>query len=185
MIYLIRHTEPEIEKGVCYGQSDIDVKNSFLLEANKVLSKINISSKTKIISSPLRRCSKLANFISSNQEIKIDNRLKELNFGLWELVPWKEINQDDLKKWGDNYLHVSPPEGESFNDLHKRTKLFWNELNFNKHDYVICTHDGVIKSLLVSLLEMPLRKAFSIKIKYADVVKINVIDAQNCNIEFL
>lgn len=32
-IYLIRHTTPHIEKGICYGQTDLDVAETFNNEA--------------------------------------------------------------------------------------------------------------------------------------------------------
>jgi len=28
-IYLIRHTTPDVAKGICYGQTDLDVANTF------------------------------------------------------------------------------------------------------------------------------------------------------------
>ena len=34
-IFLIRHTTPLIEKGICYGQLNIDVTESFEAEAGK------------------------------------------------------------------------------------------------------------------------------------------------------
>ena len=35
-IYLIRHTTPEVEKGVCYGQTDLNLKNTFPQEAKRI-----------------------------------------------------------------------------------------------------------------------------------------------------
>ena len=32
-IYLIRHTQPDVEKGICYGSSDLDVAATFEAEA--------------------------------------------------------------------------------------------------------------------------------------------------------
>ena len=29
LIHLIRHTTPDIETGICYGQTDLDVSDSF------------------------------------------------------------------------------------------------------------------------------------------------------------
>ena len=36
-IYLIRHTTPKIEKGICYGQADLNVADSFEEEINVIL----------------------------------------------------------------------------------------------------------------------------------------------------
>lgn len=185
MIYLIRHTKPEIEKGICYGQSDLDVSDSFNIEKQIVLSKIKLAVNTVFISSPLKRCYKLAEFLSGDSSVSTDDRLMELNFGDWELKKWENINEEELKFWGDNYLYSTPPQGESFTQLHERTVNFWKELNLKEKNYVITAHDGVIKSLLCFLLEIPLRKAFSVSLNYGDVVKVNVIDEFNCNVKFL
>ena len=92
-IYLIRHTTPEIEKGVCYGDSDIPLKDTFFLESEKVLNAIPLNF-DEVYSSPLQRCKQLAHVIS--EDITIDNRLKELNFGSWELKKWSDIPHDEI-----------------------------------------------------------------------------------------
>lgn len=81
-IYLIRHTTPDIEKGICYGQSDIPLKDTFPSEVKNILKSIP-KHFDKVYSSPLQRCTQLANYIDQNNTI--DNRLMELNFGSWEL----------------------------------------------------------------------------------------------------
>ena len=35
-IYLIRHTTPNIEKGICYGQADLDITETFLEEVEAI-----------------------------------------------------------------------------------------------------------------------------------------------------
>ena len=35
-IYLIRHTTPLIEKGICYGQTDLDITESFEEEVSMI-----------------------------------------------------------------------------------------------------------------------------------------------------
>jgi len=59
-IYLVRHTTPNVKKGICYGQTDIDI-NSYTFESelceikNKLPSDID-----RFYCSPLMRCLKLA-----------------------------------------------------------------------------------------------------------------------------
>ena len=61
-IYLIRHTTPKIDKGVCYGQSDIELADSFSMEF-KEISKSIPKTFEKVYSSPLKRCTRLASLI--------------------------------------------------------------------------------------------------------------------------
>jgi len=118
-IYLIRHTTPAIAKGICYGQSDIDVTESFLEEAMLVKAFIpeNIE---HIYSSPLRRCSKLATYLFPNKKIFMDNDLMEIHCGSWEMRKWDEFLQPEIDPWMNDYLKLQTPGGESYIDLYGR-----------------------------------------------------------------
>ena len=63
-IYFLRHTTLNIADEIFYGQSDVDVSKNFLNEVKLIKSKILSEEidleKIKIISSPLKRCKKLA-----------------------------------------------------------------------------------------------------------------------------
>ena len=56
-IHLIRHTTPDIKKGLCYGQTDLDVTDTFEQEKEHVLSKL-LGEYDAVFTSPLQRCSK-------------------------------------------------------------------------------------------------------------------------------
>ena len=36
-IYLVRHTTPKIDKGICYGQSDLELADSYPEEFKAIL----------------------------------------------------------------------------------------------------------------------------------------------------
>src|ERR1700752_143379 len=97
-VYLIRHTTPQIEKGICYGQSDIPLADTFNTESKELLDYLSISFDA-VFSSPLGRCTQLARLINCEQEIIYDDRLKDMNFGNWEMTKWNEINQHILDEW--------------------------------------------------------------------------------------
>jgi len=68
----------------------------------------------------------MASFIS--EDIILDKRLMEMNFGNWELQPWNDIPVEEIKPWMDNFVTVRVPNGESFEDLHERVGEFYSEL---------------------------------------------------------
>jgi len=185
MIYLIRHTKPFISPGICYGQSDIDVFSTFKGELSNIRLKLAVDASFKFISSPLQRCKILAEGLSNNSTIKFENRLKELNFGDWENVLWNEIPKEPLKEWADNFVENAPPQGESLQELSNRVLEFWHTLDHSNTNYVITAHDGVLRVILAHLLETPLNKAFTLKINYGEVIKIDFFDAENCRVEFV
>ena len=178
-VYLIRHTTPQIEKGICYGQSDIPLVETFNTDAQKILQLLTYKVDA-VFSSTLSRCVKLAELIKSNQKFTQDKRLLEMNFGDWEMKKWDTINQEVLNEWMKDFVNVRVPNGENFIDLNNRVNEFIDELI--KTDYkkvAIVTHAGVIRSVLCQILEIPLRNAFKIPIDYGGITKIN-IDKKSC-----
>jgi alpha-ribazole phosphatase len=172
-IILVRHTTPKIAKGICYGQSDIDVTDTFLEEIKPIIKDVSVND-TEIIyyCSPLKRCKKLAEKLSNN--IIFDDRLKELDFGDWELQNWDEINKKELDNWMSNFVKVPATNGESYLDLHARTTDFLLEIAKQKNKkVVIITHAGVIRSLYSLIKKTSLETSFDLKLQYGQVLKIN------------
>ena len=93
-IYLIRHTTPQVEKGVCYGFTDVEVASSFDDELKEVKRKLRGIQFSHLYSSPLNRCRQLAENLDKN--IIFDNRLKELNFGQMEMIAYSKMDQEWL-----------------------------------------------------------------------------------------
>lgn len=172
-IIFIRHTTPDIEKGICYGQSDLNVTDTFTEEIIPILKDVPINDdNTAYFSSPLIRCKKLAKKLAEN--ICFDDRLKELNFGDWELKNWNEINKEDLNIWMEDFVNIPAKNGESYIDLHKRTTSFLSEISKLKKDrVVVVTHAGVIRSLHSFINKIPLQKSFDLKLKYGQILKID------------
>ena len=174
-VYLIRHTTPKIDKGICYGQTDLDINENFKQESEKVIQELaNLKDDTTIFSSPLQRCLKLVNKISKNQPI-IDERLMEMNFGDWELQAWDAIDQTELNLWMDDFVNISCPNGESYQILFERTTHFIKELkekNFSKA--IVVTHGGVIRAILSYIKQEPLSKSFETEVNYGAIFKVNI-----------
>lgn len=141
-MYFIRHTSVAVPVGTCYGQSDVAVKNTFPEEAASVLAQINFISFDYVYCSPLSRCVKLADFCGYSQAI-LDSRLKELDFGAWELQRWEEINDPHLQIWYKDWINTRVTGGESFHDLYQRFTDFINEIP-KANTIAIFTHGGII-----------------------------------------
>jgi alpha-ribazole phosphatase len=205
-IYLIRHTTPKIEKGICYGFSDLEVADSYEEEVSILSEKLlqqtkkqylknkEQAKKTEVLiyTSPLQRCSILAEDLKNifqndfNFKVKRNENLKEMNFGDWELQKWNEINEQELKMWTDNFVTEFTPNGESFEILNKRVLEFWQENIQPQKDKIafIVSHAGVIRSILCYALQIPLQKAFSVSIDYGSISKLKIFET-HIQVEFL
>lgn len=185
-IYLIRHTQPLRHKGICYGQSDLPVAPSFEQEALQIKTIIPQQFQT-VFSSPLQRCSLLASYLFPQQEsIKLD-ALKELDFGRWEMQYWHDLPRHESDAWAIDFVNNAPPLGECFKDLHKRVTAVWDSriVGHVSANTAVVAHAGVIRAILVQVLGMPLRKAFSIGLEYGAVIRIDKIGKNDFQASFL
>jgi alpha-ribazole phosphatase len=179
-IYLIRHTKTDTLKGLCYGQSDVALAESFLEEARQLQHKLpELKANYLLFSSPLTRCVKLAEQLS--ESVITDARLSELDFGEWESRRFDEIDTAVLQQWTDNFVDIAPPNGESFLDLCQRAGSFWQDVvhgsTHPKSDQIlIITHAGVIRALLAHILQLPPANAFQFRVDLGSVHKLQHLD---------
>lgn len=180
-IYLIRHTTPDIEKGICYGQSDIPLTRSFQEEFNTLIQHIPPSIDV-VYTSPLIRCYEMATLFKT-EKLVTDARLLELNFGDWELKKWDAIEPLILNKWMNDFVNTKVPNGENFLDLYTRVLNFIDELiKQSSKKVVIITHAGVIRCFISFIMDIVLNNAFKINIDYSSVtkIKLEVNKSYNC-----
>ena len=169
-VYLVRHTETVCAKGICYGQTDVELLESYLLQFEDI--KKQLPKDAFCYSSPLQRCTILADFLTSSNYI-VDKRLMEMNFGNWEMKKWDDIPSDEIDPWMKDFVNVKVPEGESFVDLHSRVLKFMDEkLSHQEQPVVIVTHAGVIRSFLCQQMNLDLKDAFTNKVDFGQVIKI-------------
>ena len=172
-ITLIRHTRVAVETGICYGWSDVGVAPSFETEASRVKANISNERFDIVYSSPLSRCRKLAAFCGFHEPI-LDDRLKELNFGEWEMKSWNELSSDPRSEaWFKDWVNNPTPNGESLQDQYDRVSDFLNELRKSGLQKVcLFAHGGVLTCARVYAGEYPLQDAFKNVPSYGAIVKL-------------
>lgn len=171
-IYLIRHTKVAVDPGICYGQTDLPLADSFPSEWETLRQKIP-SRFDALYASPAKRCQALAERINAGVR-KISADLRELNFGDWEMKSWEQIDKEG-QGWMENFVETAPPRGETFRDLSDRAVGVLEEVAAQSFETAaIVTHAGVIRSVLCHVLGMPLSKAFQLTIDYGKVCRIMV-----------
>lgn len=171
-IYLVRHTETVCAKGICYGQANVALIQPYQEQFQEI--KKQLPQEAFFYSSPLERCTILADFLSSSN-FATDKRLMEMDFGRWELKSWDEIPKEEMNPWMNDFVNVKVPEGESFEIMNDRVLSFIDEkLTDDSKPIVIVTHAGVIRSFLCKQMNLPLKEAFSNKVEFGQVIKINL-----------
>lgn len=163
---LVRHTAVASVEGVCYGQSDVPLKENWqedadavVLEVKQLLTRMGLQDhRLRIVHSPLGRCRLLAQHLfaaMAGLELQEDERLKEIDFGSWELRSWDELYGDPLaREWFERPLEIRPPGGESYDELRRRVLNFLKTVSSSDgvEDAIPCvvSHAGPIRVMLAS-----------------------------------
>ncbi|WP_079240929.1 alpha-ribazole phosphatase family protein [Chryseobacterium indologenes] len=169
-IHLIRHTAVDNPENLCYGFAEMPLRKDFT-EDFKTL---DIDKDYDvIISSPSQRCRLLADFFKLDYQI--DERLREMNFGSWEMKKWTDIPEEEINPWYQDFVIVKASGGESLLEMQNRVLSFWNEFIQRKdlEKALIVTHAGVIRLILQAVLQFPLENMFAVQIDYGKKMIIN------------
>lgn len=144
-LYLIRHTKPDIASGICYGQSDVPIKECDIAELASVYQS-RWPDGIAVYTSPLSRCLQLAQQLDPHPVV--DARLMELNFGAWEMQAWEQIPREQIDAWAVDTVHYAPGGSENLLQMTTRVMAFISDLQKSAiaHAVIIC-HGGVIKIL--------------------------------------
>lgn len=185
-LYLIRHTTPRIAQGLCYGQLDIDVADSFEQEAHNVLR--YLPPLELIIASPLLRAHRLAGFLAQAQrcELRNDARLMEKHFGAWEGKAWDDIARDEIDAWAADVMGYAPEGGESAQQVMQRVQTFLRDLTRLPQQHIaLVAHGGTIRALLAQIADVPLVKTLDWKMEYGAVVCSCIANPKQHRLEYV
>lgn len=173
-LILIRHTRPNVAEGLCYGQMDVGLADTFAEEAARVLAAL--PGIRRVVSSPLQRCMALARYIAAAKELPldIDERLMEMNFGAWQGRYWSDVPKSDLDAWSEDFLHARPHGGESVAMFRNRVSAALADWSARRERIAIVTHAGVIKVAGRPEIELP--RDFEAPVEFGGIVVLRAAD---------
>jgi alpha-ribazole phosphatase len=189
-IDLVRHG-PVAGPAALYGWTDVMLQEP----SPACLSWLSTQSYQHILTSPLQRCRQSAEAEAQRLQLElvIEQNLKEMNFGLWDGVPFDEQSPywPAQQQFWQQPFAVIPPEGESLTDFQQRV-LHAFELHSSsqyeqqyeqQHQQALwLVHGGVIRLLLASLLNIDLHQSRwlqQMSIAYGSVSRISRYNKQS------
>ena len=185
-IILVRHGETDWNKeGRFQGQIDIPLNEAGKNQAQKASNYLKSIDFNKAYSSSMSRPLETAKIIlgkKSNLSILKIDELSEISHGLWEGKLEKEIKTtwpEMLDKWHQEPENVIMPEGESIEDVSKRSLNAWQNIckNQNKNDItLVVAHDAVNKTLICNLLGLSYSQIWTIKQGNGGITVIDIFD---------
>ena len=163
-LWLVRHAQPLVEAGVCYGRLDLVADVRATDECARRLAEA-LPTKIRVMASPLQRCEQLAHALQAlrpDLACKTDARLAEMDFGRWEGRAWDDIDRAELQEWTDDFAcYAAGRDGESVSGFMSRVASVFDELirgaltpalslgereNEREDEVLWITHAGVIRA---------------------------------------
>lgn len=149
-LWLLRHAQPLIAPGVCYGQLDVPADPGATLQASlRAVSALPRGVRLRY--SPLQRCEQLAQALQAPEAfLSADVRLQEMHFGHWEGQAWNDIGRTAVEAWSHDLYGSSPGGGESLAAMLQRVRSalldsWQHDSQQGRRDVVWVTHAGVIR----------------------------------------
>lgn len=158
-LWLVRHPQPVVATGICYGQTDLEVEPE-ALRALIARLHVRVPAGLPVMSSPLRRCRVVAEAIAASRhadEPVFDARWAEMHFGEWEMCAWNAIARPAIDAWAADFLDYLPPGGESVRQVAARVREAFDAWrDAGAPDALVVTHAGPMQLLMRELRGQPL-----------------------------
>lgn len=190
-LILVRHAEAEGNyKRLFHGWTDGDITEKGHLQAQKLAERLADMDIDVLYSSSLKRTLQTAGYISDIKCLPIirTDKLKEINGGDWEGVPWDVLPQKwpvEYNTW-ENKPHIHKmPNGESMEEFQQRLIeeiIYIIESNKGKNICVV-THGTAIKSLMCYFKNCELEEMFNIP--WCDNTAVTILDYAEGGFELL
>ena len=118
-LILIRHPAVGVPTGICYGRSDVPLAADPGTEVQRYLNRIgtlNLCDPVGAVhASVLSRCTQIAAPLAAhfNVAMQADPRLREIDFGRWEMQAWDAIDRAEIDAWVQDLENARAHGGES------------------------------------------------------------------------
>jgi broad specificity phosphatase PhoE len=178
-LYLLRHGPTTAPQGCFAGSTDAPLSGQGLEGLPALLP--HLQGVETWYCSPLRRAFQTLEHLQK-QGCQIaqplhDARLREIDFGAWELKTFAEIAAAAparVAAWQDNYESFVFPDGEAVADFLCRTKDMLAVLAASGSRVAAVTHGGVIRAMLCAALNLPPRSYLLFDVRPASLTVLDI-----------
>jgi alpha-ribazole phosphatase len=147
-IWLVRHAQPLVAAGLCYGALDLPADPQHTVQAAHTLAK-NLPTGLLLRASPLQRCKQLTLALQAlrpDLTYETEARLSEMNFGSFEGLRWDAIAKEAFDAWLADFAGHRFGGVENLTELMARVAEVLQAAKQRSQDEVWVTHAGVIRA---------------------------------------
>ncbi|KOG37876.1 bifunctional RNase H/acid phosphatase [Streptomyces decoyicus] len=145
-----------------------------------------------IVSSPLRRCRETAGAVADRLglEVRIEEGLRETDFGAWEGLTFAEVQErypDDLDAWLGSAKVAPTGGGESFATVARRVAVARDKLlaRYAGKTVLLVTHVTPVKTLVRLALGAPPESLFRMELSAASLSVVAYYSDGNASLRLL
>ncbi len=180
-LILVRHGETDGNlKRQYIGRTDVPLNETGKSQAERVRGQVAEYPVKRVLHSPYQRTLETAEIVMQGRtaEWLADERLAELDFGAWEALTYSEVemlDRDRLWAWYDDPYGVTPPRGESLDDLDQRVGAWLAEVTERAEQgadgaLLVVAHGGTLRWLLAKYVLQEEWKFHSLRLEPGGLV---------------
>ena len=174
-LWLIRHGETDWNtQGRIQGSSDKPLNAVGLCQARRLGARLAGTRFDAVYASDLERARVTAATALPDAEVQLDERLRELAYGMFEGKAWIELNEAEAAvaaHWREDPYRRRVPGGESYDDLLVRFAAFRTELP-QSGTVAAFSHGGTIRSALYGVVGRPQDGAWRLRIDNTSITRL-------------
>jgi len=173
LILAARHPRPRVASRICYGRTDVPLAEPAATGAAALIAAVGEPIE-RIVTSPLARAQDVARVVArcTGAPLRTDDRLAEMDFGVWEGQAWTAIPRMEIDAWAADPLRYRPGGGESVADVLLRVRRAWTGIASSADTTLVVTHAGPIRCLLHVALGVPVLEAIQASVAYGSVTRL-------------
>lgn len=135
----------------------------------------------RIVSSDLCRCADFAHKLGAERdlEVELNPGFREVGFGEWEGKSAEELlmeENDAISAFWNDPVRNTPPGGEPLPDFQQRIITAWLDMldRYAGEHLLLVGHAGMMRILLLHLLDLPLESFYRFDPRNASIVRIRI-----------
>lgn len=178
-IYIVRHGE---KKSGAYfnhylGHKDQPLSDAGEKSAKKLVDYFKQMTIKKIIASEYLRTFETAYYVALDKGLEVvrDKRLNEIDNGLIDMLSVEEIQLKYPEFWSD-FMQASKdvrfPGGETGEEVRLRQNDLLNELIQAGEDTILFSHEGYMRLLMCTILDLPVYKRRLFKVDFCGIIEL-------------
>jgi broad specificity phosphatase PhoE len=173
---------PWNEEGRVQGHVETSLSDAGRRQAGQTRVRLAGAPFTAAYASDLPRCMETAQLVLDSRPVPLRTapELRELFYGLWEGRSYREIQKEEPERFAAmmaDPLTFAPPEGEGLAELMLRVGRFvtaTREAHAPEETLLVVGHQGSLRALLLTVLELPLSHFWRFGLRAASVSVLDV-----------